>query len=342
MYQAGGDELKPDPGVRFTTEPADLVALEGEPALLPCAAAAARAVRLSWRHSARGVLTRDHTITISDLYRRQLANGSLVIEKMSASLAGQYQCVAAVDGVGTIVSKTATVFLAELPTIAPGPRWVSGPAGGALLLACAVSAPPRLALRIQPAAEPPDRRVYGAARLQHQPPTLLLNVTWLRNGAPVVLEAGRVAVSGSGALELDPLRPRDAATYRCRVSLARRPHHYVTGPELEVRVEAEAGSEQPPRFVATPRELTVLEGSSVTFDCAAVGSPKPEMTWLNNGVEIDLSDLDSRFYRWGCGSLRVQSARALDAGAYTCRAHSRLDSADHTALLHVQVTSRGP
>ncbi|XP_063835634.1 uncharacterized protein LOC135084822 [Ostrinia nubilalis] len=455
-YARGGDELKPDPGVRFTTEPADLVALEGEPALLPCAAAAARAVRLSWRHSARGVLTRDHTITISDLYRRQLANGSLVIEKMSASLAGQYQCVAAVDGVGTIVSKTATVFLAELPTIAPGPRWVSGPAGGALLLACAVSAPPRLALRIQPAAEPPDRRVYGAARLQHQPPTLLLNVTWLRNGAPVVLEAGRVAVSGSGALELDPLRPRDAATYRCRVSLARRPHHYmslkqaawpyqaagrwswmhydratppptaavlawravrtttceyrgrgytawpgdegtqlargrnytlrngapvvleagrvavsgsgaleldllrprdaatyrcrvslarrphhyVTGPELEVRVEAEAGSEQPPRFVATPRELTVLEGSSVTFDCAAVGSPKPEMTWLNNGVEIDLSDLDSRFYRWGCGSLRVQSARALDAGAYTCRAHSRLDSADHTALLHVQTYPR--
>lgn len=26
----------------------------------------------------------------------------------------------------------------------------------------------------------------------------------------------------------------------------------------------------------------------MTFDCAAVGNPKPEMVWLNNGVAIDL------------------------------------------------------
>lgn len=29
-------------------------------------------------------------------------------------------------------------------------------------------------------------------------------------------------------------------------------------------------------------------GASVTFDCAATGNPKPEITWLNNGVAIDL------------------------------------------------------
>ncbi|KAL0858967.1 hypothetical protein ABMA27_010827 [Loxostege sticticalis] len=336
----GGDELKPDPGVRFTMEPADLVVVEGEDALLPCAAAARHPVKISWRYSITGMPTRDQTVTISDLYRRQMANGSLLVEKMSSSLAGQYQCVAVVDGVGTIVSKIATLFLAELPTITPGPRWVSGTVGNAMLLTCALTAPARVALRVQPAAEPPDRRVYGAARLQHQPPTLLLNVTWLRNGVPVRLEIGRVSVSSSGALEIDPLRHHDAATYKCRVSLARRPHIYVTGEEVEVRVGAEAANEFPPRFVAAPHSLTVMEGSSVTFDCAAVGNPKPEMTWLNNGVEIDLSDLDSRFYRWGCGSLRVQSARALDAGAYTCRAHSRLDSADHTAHLHVQTYPR--
>lgn len=83
-----------------------------------------------------------------------------------------------------------------------------------------------------------------------------------------------------------------------------------------------------------------MAGASVTFDCAAVGNPKPEMSWLNNGVAVDLSDLDSRFYLAGSGSLRVQSARALDAGAYTCRAHNRLDSADHTTQLHVLVRPR--
>ncbi|KPJ21199.1 Hemicentin-2 [Papilio machaon] len=64
------------------------------------------------------------------------------------------------------------------------------------------------------------------------------------------------------------------------------------------------------------------------------------MIWLNNGVAIDLNDLDSRFYLVGSGSLRVQSARALDAGVYTCRAHNRIDSADHSTQLQVLTAPR--
>lgn len=44
--------------------------------------------------------------------RKQLPNGSLSITEMTAALAGHYQCVATVDGVGTILSRVATVFLA--------------------------------------------------------------------------------------------------------------------------------------------------------------------------------------------------------------------------------------
>ncbi|KAL4707005.1 hypothetical protein ACJJTC_002233 [Scirpophaga incertulas] len=109
-----GEELAPDPGVRFAVEPADVVVLEGEGALLPCAASSARPVRLAWRYSAAGMPTRDQTLTASDQHRRVMSNGSLVIEGMSAALAGQYQCVATVDGVGTIVSRPATVFLAAM------------------------------------------------------------------------------------------------------------------------------------------------------------------------------------------------------------------------------------
>lgn len=49
--------------------------------------------------------------------RKQVANGSLVIESMSAALAGHYQCVATVEGVGTLVSRVATVFLAGNMTL---------------------------------------------------------------------------------------------------------------------------------------------------------------------------------------------------------------------------------
>ncbi|CAG9794127.1 unnamed protein product [Diatraea saccharalis] len=338
-YAKGGEELQHDPGVRFLVEPNDEVVLEGDKVMLSCSAASKHAVTLSWRYSTTGLPTREQAHTTNDQHRKQLLNGSLVIENMSKALTGQYQCVASVRNVGTIVSRVATVFLAELPSLLSGPRWVSGVVGAPVLLSCGISVPPRLNLRLLSPA-PPDRRVYPPTKTHHAPPTLLLNVTWLRGGVAVAAEAGRVSVSASGALELDPLTAADAGAYRCRVTLPHRPHLHRLSDEIELKVNADTVTEYAPRFVATPQTITVLEGASVTFDCAAVGNPKPEMTWLNNGVEIDLNDLDSRFYRWGCGSLRVQQARALDAGSYTCRAHSILDSADAATTLHVLTVPR--
>lgn len=45
-------------------------------------------------------------------------------------------------------------------------------------------------------------------------------MTWLKNGSPLRMEAARVSLTPGGALELDPLRAHDAATYRCSVALA--------------------------------------------------------------------------------------------------------------------------
>lgn len=53
-----------------------------------------------------------------------------------------------------------------------------------------------------------------------------LQVTWLKNGSPVRLESARVAITPSGALEIEPLRAHDAASYRCRVALASHPQLY--------------------------------------------------------------------------------------------------------------------
>ncbi|CAK1548764.1 unnamed protein product [Leptosia nina] len=340
-----GDEKDGDTAFRLTSEPLDCVLAEGEGGVLGCSAPAPALI--SWRFSANSPPTRDHTLSHADAYRKQSSNGSLVIESMSAALAGQYQCVASLEGVGTVVSRVVTVFLAEVPEFLDGPSVVSTVLGASALLSCGLRAPARLALRVIPppdAPAQPERRVYGAARLYAQPPVLKLNVTWLRNGVPVRMEPARVSLSPSGALELERVRAHDAAVYRCRVALpaARRRRAQVrTGAEVELRVNGEIASlEAAPRFIATPRPLTVMEGASVTFDCAAIGNPKPEITWLNNGVAIDLNDLDSRFYLVGGGSLRVQSARALDAGTYTCRAHNRLDSADHSTQLHVMSVPR--
>ncbi|CAG9573386.1 unnamed protein product [Danaus chrysippus] len=316
----------------LTSEPADVVVVEGESATLSCGAPSP--ARLSWRYSSSAPPTRDHSLPPADSFRKQLTNGSLLIERMSPSLAGQYQCVATVDGVGTIVSRVATVFLAEVPEFLEGPRTMSGVLGSPALLPCSLKLPLRVAVRVIAAVT--ERRVYGPNKIHAPPPVLKLNVTWLKNGSPVQVEAARLYSTVSGALEIDPLRTHDAATYRCAVSLAHTNKPPVLGPEIDLRVNSElAGVEAAPRILTAPQPTTVIEGASVTFDCAATGNPKPEIVWLNNGVAIDLNDLDSRFYLVGGGSLRVISSRAGDAGAYTCRATNRIDAADHSAHLHV-------
>ncbi|XP_060808751.1 neogenin [Amyelois transitella] len=337
-YVEGGEVL--DPGLTFTAEPQDAVVSEGGSVTLACSVPSRHSPRISWRHSAAGIPTRDHALSLGDLNRRQLTNGSLVIEKVSASLSGQYQCVATADGVGTVVSRIATVFLSELPVLIPGPRSVLSALGATALLTCTMrSKDPRVALKVQPiASSPPDRRVYGSTRVHNAPPTLKLNVTWLKNGTPLRMETGRMSLTASGALELDALRLHDAGEYACRVAIDDKT--FTTGTATELVVSEAASAESPPRFIATPHPLTVLEGATATFDCAAAGNPKPEITWLNNGIAIDLSDLDSRLYLSGAGTLVVQSARAPDAGGYTCRAHSRLDSTDHTAALTVLTAPR--
>ncbi|CAH2230644.1 jg4197 [Pararge aegeria aegeria] len=333
----GGGEDAADAMFALSAEPPDLALAAGDSATLPCGAPSP--ARLSWRYSASAPPTRDHALPRADTYRKQLSNGSLLIENMSAALAGQYQCVATVDGVGTVVSRVATLFLAEVPELGEAPRVIMGVLGSPALLSCPIRLPARLAVRVIPSPSSPlqpERRVYGAARIHAPPPVLKLNVTWLKNGSPVRMEAARLALTPGGALELDPLRAHDAAAYRCSVTLAHSHRKPSLGPETELRVNSDlANLESAPRFITTPQPVTVMEGASVTFDCAALGNPKPEMVWLNNGVAIDLNDLDSRFYLVGSGSLRVQAARALDAGTYTCRATNRLDSADHSTQLHV-------
>jgi len=70
---------------------------------------------------------------------------------------------------------------------------------------------------------------------------------------------------------------------------------YVT---LEVAVSevnviyllAEAGARiMPPVFVAKPRSSVVKEGTTVTLDCAANGNPRPWLTWLKDGITIDMA-----------------------------------------------------
>lgn len=94
---------------------------------------------------------------------------------------------------------------------------------------------------------------------------------------------------------------------------------------------------QAPHFLTETASQTIIEGSAITLDCVANGNPKPQIKWLRNGEDIDISDLDSRFRIIGTGSLQIASVEDSDSGNYQCRASNSMDSTDIQISVEVQV-----
>ncbi|KAI9547177.1 hypothetical protein NQZ68_019998 [Dissostichus eleginoides] len=98
----------------FSQEPQDSVTVRGGVLQLDCQAqsdAGAGPPLLTWRKD--GVMLS----AVVDERRQQLANGSLLVQNIVHSRhhrpdEGEYQCLATLDGLGTIVSRTAKVTVA--------------------------------------------------------------------------------------------------------------------------------------------------------------------------------------------------------------------------------------
>lgn len=98
----------------FIQEPQDTVTVRGGVLQLDCQAqsdAVAGPPVITWRKD--GVLLS----TVVDERRRQLANGSLLVQNVVHSRhhrpdEGEYQCLTTLDGLGSIVSRTAKVTVA--------------------------------------------------------------------------------------------------------------------------------------------------------------------------------------------------------------------------------------
>lgn len=98
----------------FSLEPQDTVTVRGGVLQLDCQAqtdAAAGPPSIKWRKD--GVLLS----TVVDERRTQLENGTLMVQNVVHSRhhrpdEGQYQCLATLEGLGSIVSRTARVTVA--------------------------------------------------------------------------------------------------------------------------------------------------------------------------------------------------------------------------------------
>ncbi|XP_021933563.1 neogenin isoform X2 [Zootermopsis nevadensis] len=295
--------------LELTVEPQDTVVVPGSAAIFNCAATSSNpgvTPTIRWREDGQFLSS------IGDQYRSQLSNGSLYITTMfpeQQGLKGDYQCVATLDNVGSIVSHTARLKVATLPQI-----------------------------QQQPADQQvfPGQTAYFSCWVDATPPA---TVTWLKDGRPLHLDESRMLVLPSGALELDEVRASDQGSYQCNATSLDQ-HRLTVAATLSIDLNLAGASIVPPVFVATPRSSVVTEGSTVTLDCAANGQPRPWLTWLKDGIAIDMAELGSRFSKVGTGSLQISDVVEQDQGTYQCRAENRDDSVDATATLEVHVPPR--
>ncbi|KAI8124497.1 Neogenin [Lucilia cuprina] len=297
----------------FTTEPQDVVVPEGHSVLLQCAGTAVmgKNQKISPNIRWRGPDGQDLGI-VGDTFRNQLKNGSLYISSVEENrgLTGSYQCLLYVDGIGTIVSRSAVVSIARLPDL--NQDFIE-----TYLL--------------------PGQTAYFRCMIGQLQQGMKHIVQWIKDDMPMQLDKLRMVVLPNGALEIDEVNFSDRGVYYCNVtsgSISR----LSSKTNLNIKKLSETGeSATAPAFLVGPSPQTVKEGDVVTLDCVANGVPKPQIKWLRNGEELDLSDLDSRFSIIGTGSLQISSAEDIDSGNYQCRASNTVDSLDAQATVQVQV-----
>ncbi|XP_055537203.1 neogenin isoform X3 [Wyeomyia smithii] len=303
--------------LEFTIEPSDVTVPEGSSVTMQCAGRLDQKVlregkvapNIRWR----GPDGQDIGI-VGDTFRSQLANGSLYISsvEINRGLTGFYHCLLTVDGIGTIVSRSARVSISDIPEINQDSHEIYLYTGQTAYFKC-MSNPLLFSLESR------------------------YHVEWYKDESPLRMDLTRMLLLPSGALEIDEVIPADRGTYQCNVTSGT---FSRLSSKSNLNIKSTAGQPQsfaPPSFVIVPQPQTVREGDTVILDCVANGNPKPTIKWLRNGEEIDMNDLDSRFRIIGTGSLQINSIQDTDAGDYQCRASNSEDSLDASATVQVQV-----
>uniref|UniRef100_A0A3P9LKS5 Neogenin 1b n=1 Tax=Oryzias latipes TaxID=8090 RepID=A0A3P9LKS5_ORYLA len=283
----------------FTVEPQDTLAVRGNPALLNCSAHSdgATPARIKWK--------KDGTFMslVSDERRRILPDGSLFFTHITHSKhnkpdEGIYQCVATIDNLGSISSRTARLSVAGTPRFSSQPSATTVHVGDSQLMACDINS------------------------------DLVQFTHWEKDRQPLEPNALMIQLP-SGALVISNASEADAGLYRCVVE--------NVGP-AKASEEAQLQTvpdERKLEFLVQPAPVTKVMGSSVLLPCAAAGYPVPHIHWMVGDKPLEESE--GRIKVVGGGSLQIADLVEDDAGVYTCVAENSNSTATSQAELTVQV-----
>nr|KAF6486138.1 neogenin 1 [Rousettus aegyptiacus] len=284
----------------FLVEPVDTLSVRGSSVILNCSAYSEPSPKIEWK--------KDGTFLnlVSDDRRQLLPDGSLFISNVVHSKhnkpdEGYYQCVATVESLGTIVSRTAKLTVAGLPRFASQPEPSSVYAGNSAILNCEVNA------------------------------DLALFVRWEQNRQPLLLD-DRVIKLPSGTLVISNITEGDGGLYRCIVESGG-PPKYSDEAELKVLSDPEITANLV--FLKQPSSLVRVIGQSAVLPCVASGLPIPTIRWMKNEEALD-TESSERLVLLAGGSLEISDVTEYDAGTYFCIADNGNETIEAQAEITIQ------
>uniref|UniRef100_A0AAZ3PKQ5 Neogenin n=1 Tax=Oncorhynchus tshawytscha TaxID=74940 RepID=A0AAZ3PKQ5_ONCTS len=301
-----GTAARPFSPFWFSVEPWDTLAVRGAPALLNCSAHSGDPASEPTAPQARVEWKKDGTflsLAPDDGRRRVLPDGSLLISSVVHSKhnkpdEGTYQCVATIDSLGTIASRTARLTVAGMPRFSSQPAAASIRLGDSQVLACDVN------------------------------PDLVPLARWEREREPLELSS-RLVQLPNGALVVSNASEADAGLYRCMVENA---GPAKTSEEAQLTILPE---ERQLEFLVEPLPVTKVVGASLLLPCVVTGYPTPYVRWMVGDKLVEESE--GKLELVGGGSLLIYNLTEEDAGVYSCMADITNNTIEAKAELTVQV-----
>ncbi|XP_035007875.2 neogenin 1a isoform X11 [Hippoglossus stenolepis] len=297
-----GSAAQPFSPFWFTVEPQDTLAIRGNSAMLNCTthSDAATPTRIEWK--------KDGTFMslVSDERRHILPDGVLffnhvVHSKHNKPDEGTYQCVATIDSLGSISSRTARLAVAGMPRFASQPAPSTVRLGDSQVMACEVNS------------------------------DLVPFTRWEKDRQPLELST-RLLLLPSGALVINNASEADAGLYRCLVENV---GSSKTSDEAQLQVLPETEDERKPEFLVQPAAVIKVVGNSVLLPCVVSGFPAPNVRWML-GDKL-LQESEGRLELLAGGSLQIFNLTEEDAGVYTCMADNSNATIEAQAQLTMQV-----
>uniref|UniRef100_A0A671R3L6 Neogenin-like n=1 Tax=Sinocyclocheilus anshuiensis TaxID=1608454 RepID=A0A671R3L6_9TELE len=284
---------------QFSTEPSDTLAVRGALTLLNCSVHSEFPAKIEWKKDG------SFLSLASDDRRQVLADSSLLISSVVHSKhnkpdEGVYQCVATIDSLGTMISRTARLSVAGLPRYLSQPEAASVRVGDSHVLNCEVN------------------------------PDLVSFIRWEQNKEPVELDQ-RVFTLPSGALVISNATEADAGLYRCVIDNAG-----PTKTSEEAEIQILPGEERTLEFLLEPQQVSKVVGESVLLPCVVTGYPTAYVTWMHKDQLIEYSK--GRFEVLGGGSLQIFNLTEEDAGSYSCMADNVNGSIEAQTVLALKAS----